>query len=357
MKILIITDAWIPQVNGVVRTLQATQCELEKSGHTVQVIGPDLSRWTAFAVPTYTEIVLELFPLRRLLRAIAAFAPDSLHIATEGPLGWAARRLCLLNGWAFTTAYHSRFPEFIGARVPRILSGLAQRLAYAVLRRFHAPSAAVMVPTSSMVADLDANGFTNLVLWSRGVDTGVFTLRGKFFEPYATLKRPILLYVGRISVEKNIESFLTLFTNGTKVVVGSGPDLERLRAACPEACFLGHLQGEQLAQAYAAADVFVFPSKSDTFGLVLLEACACGLRIAAYPVSGPKDIFAGEEASGFVALDADLQKAVDRALTLSESPLAPHQFAQNHSWEASTRQFFAILCPMHPKMHKNEARS
>jgi len=346
MRILIISDAWYPQVNGVVRTLRATQTELEKKGHTVCVLGPDLTRWATISVPTYAEISLELFSFRRLSKAIDLFKPDSLHIATEGPLGWTARWLCLLRGWTFTTAYHTRFPEYMSARAPTLLRRMAVRLSYAVLRHFHNRAACVMVPTHSMQRVLRAQGFRNVVLWSRGVDTDLFNLQGKYCAPYQTLTRPILLYVGRVSVEKNIEAFLSLQTNGTKVVVGEGPDKATLTAAYPDAVFLGKLEAARLSQAYAAADLFVFPSRSDTFGLVLLEACAAGLRIAAYAVAGPKDIFEGPEAASFVALDSDLQRAVERALALPESPQGPRHFAQQHSWAVATGQFFDNLYPL-----------
>lgn len=349
MKILIVSDAWLPQVNGVVRTLQATCRELEKMGHVVKVIGPDLTRMMTFALPTYTEIVLEFFPGPRLAKEITAFAPDSIHIATEGPLGWSARRLCLKRGWQYTTAYHTRFPQFFSARVPRFLCTLTEVIMYAVVRFFHRSSFAVMVPTVSVAQDLKAHGFHNIVVWSRGVDTALFTLGGKGFAPYQNLPRPILLYVGRVSVEKKLEDFLRLQTNGSKVIVGSGPDTEKLKAAFPDAHFLGRMEHETLAKAYAAADLFVFPSKSDTFGLVLLEACAAGLRIAAYPVAGPKDIFAEAAARDFVVLDESLQRAVDQALALPESPQAPRKFAERHSWAAATAQFCSHLSPLTPQ--------
>lgn len=346
MKILIVSDAWLPQVNGVVRTLQMTCAELEKRGHTVKVVGPDLYRWACFSLPTYSEITLEAFARRRLTREIDAFAPDSLHIATEGPLGWTTRKLCRARGWAFTTAYHTRFPQYLASRVPRFLSFLVARVAYAFLRAFHRPSSAVLVPTESIRQDLIAHGFTHVSLWTRGVDTDLFVPGDKDFPAYRGLARPVLLCVSRVSVEKNIQDFLALRTAGTKVVVGSGPDEERLKAAFPEAVFLGRLQGKALARAYAAADLFVFPSRSDTFGLVLLEACAAGLRIAAHPVAGPQDVLSGPGTASFVVLDDDLDKAVQGALALPESPEAPRAYALQHSWAAATDQFMRALCPL-----------
>lgn len=346
MKILIVSDAWLPQVNGVVRTLQATRHELEKAGHTVSIIGPDSTRWTSLALPTYREIVLEFFATARLRREIGAFAPDTLHIATEGPLGWAARRLCLENGWAFTSAYHTRFPQYFAARMPWGLRSAASCLCYALLRWFHRPSQAVMATTPTIANDLRDHGFGRIVLWSRGVDTDLFQLWGKSFPSYESLPRPILLYVGRVSVEKNLEDYLRLHVNGSKVVVGAGPDLEKLKARYPDAIFLGPMVGEELAKAYAAADLFVFPSKSDTFGLVLLEACGAGLRIAAYPVAGPKDLLGGSEAQAFAVLDTDLQRAVDKALQLPESPQLPRRFALAQSWERATADFCSYLAPL-----------
>ncbi len=357
MKILIVSDAWLPQVNGVVRTLQSTARELEKSGHIVKIVGPDLSRWSSFAMPTYAEIVLEFFAGRRLSSIVESFAPDTIHIATEGPLGWAARSMCLRHGWSFTTAYHTRFPQYVAVRAPSFLRPVVRHLLYVVLKVFHAPSHAVMATTPTIVSDLLAHGFSNVVLWSRGVDTDFFTLWGKGFPAYDTLKKPILLYVGRVATEKNLEDFLRLQTNGSKVIVGSGPDRDKLAALYPDAHFLGRMEGEALARAYAAADLFVFPSCSDTFGLVLLEACAAGLRIAAYPVPGPKDIFDQPDAKDFVVLDVDLQRAVNLALALPESPQAPRRFALSHSWARATADFCRYLCPLTLKMPKSEPES
>lgn len=344
VRILIVTDAWEPQTNGVVRTLQAIARELEKAGHETRIVGPDPSRPFCFALPSYREITLEFFAAARLRAALDSFAPDAVHLATEGPLGWAMRRLCLRRGRPFTTAYHTRFPEYCAARAPRFLKKRVERLAYAVLRRFHAAAQKTLVPTESLRAELAARGFKKLALWRRGVDAGLFRLYGKDFEAYKDLPRPILLYVGRVAVEKNIEAFLDLRANGRKIVVGEGPDLQKLAARYPGASFLGKLEGEVLARAYAAADLFVFPSKTDTFGLVLLEACASGLRVAAYPAPGPRDVLGGPEAEDFAALDEDLQKAVEKALALPDTALLPRAFAEGHSWAASAAEFYRNLC-------------
>lgn len=346
MKILIVSDAWLPQLNGVVRSLQATRQALREMGHSVLIIGPERRRWAAIPMPGYTEIVLEFFAKARLKQVVDVFTPDSIHIATEGPLGWAMRSLCLEKGWTFTTAYHTRFPQYIAARMPLLPAQWVERLIYAILRRFHRSSGSVMVATRSIREDLARHGFVNLAVWSRGVDANPFAGIDKDLPLFAGLARPILLYVGRVSVEKNIEAFLSLATTGTKVVIGDGPDMPKMARRFPLVRFMGRMEGEALALAYAAADLFVFPSKSDTFGLVLLEACAAGLRIAAYPAPGPRDIFEGEAARDFVALETDLQAAVDKALTLPDSPKAALNFAKNHAWKAATAQFLVNLCPI-----------
>ena len=346
MKILIVSDAWLPQINGVVRTIQASQRELEKAGHSVLVVGPDLSRNLTFSMPTYKEISIELFAGKRLESILDTFKPDTIHVATEGPLGWSMRRLCLRRGYAFTTAYHTRFPEYLALRFLPWLSPFVSWLAYQVLRHFHRPSSCVMVPTSSLATLLQKHGFRNVALWSRGVDTEVFVPSGKSFEPFCDLKRPILLYVGRVSAEKNLPAFLECRSEGTKVVIGSGPDLDRFIAAYPQTVFLGSLEKQTLAQAYSSADLFVFPSKSDTFGLVLLEACAAGLRIAAYPVLGPIDIFDQPDSDSFVCLNDDLGVAIEQALKLPDSKIQPRRFAENRSWAVATRQFEANLRPL-----------
>lgn len=335
MKILIVTDAWHPQVNGVVRTLTTTRQELERLGHAVEVIAPD--RFRTVPMPTYPEIRLALKPGARLVRMIDAMAPDAIHIATEGPLGLAARRYCLKRGVPFTTAYHTRFPEYVRDRFPVPL-----RLSYALVRRFHAPASAVMVATPSIEQDLIGRGFRNIKRWSRGVDTELFTPAAA--DPdrdFLDLPRPIFMSVGRVAVEKNIEAFLSLDLPGSKVVVGDGPQLDELKARFPGVRFVGARHGTDLARHYAAADVFVFPSRTDTFGLVLLEALASGLPVAAYPVPGPLDVVGGSDAA---VLDEDLGKAALAALDIPREACRRH--ALRFSWSASAEQFLNNLRPL-----------
>jgi len=330
VRILFITDAWHPQINGVVRTLSTTGQELEKLGHDVGFIGPDQFR--TMPLPGYSEIRVALNPGRRLERLIADFGPQAIHIATEGPLGWAARAFCRKERLAYTTSYHTRFPEYLAERAPIPLA-----LSYAMLRRFHRTSAAVMVATQSIASSLADRGFGNIRRWSRGVDTELFRPRAKDFiqDP-----RPISLYVGRVAVEKNIEAFLALDIPGTKYVVGGGPMFEMLRRRYPKVRFVGPHHGDELAKYYAASDVFVFPSKTDTFGLVILEALACGVPVAAYPVAGPIDVI-GKDGPG--ALDTNLGRAVTRALDVS--PDSCREFALAHSWQAAAHQFLSNVHP------------
>jgi len=330
LRILIVTDAWEPQVNGVVRTLKTTARELHSMGHQVRFLTP--LEFRTLPCPTYPEIRLSLFPQARVNQTIREFDPDMLHIATEGPLGMAARRHALRNDFPFTTAYHTRFPEYVHARLR-----LPLKWSYAWLRRFHGASRAVMAPTQVVVDDLVANGFERVRLWSRGVDQDVFRP-----QPSQRLdsEPPIFLYVGRVAVEKNVEAFLELDLPGSKWVVGTGPALDRTRERFPKANYLGLLDREELAKVYAAADVFVFPSKTDTFGLVLLEAMACGVPVAAYPVTGPRDVI-GDSKAG--VLHEDLRSACLAALQLSrEDALAR---ARLFSWRAATEQFFGNLHP------------
>jgi len=341
VKILIVSDAWRPQINGVVRTLEMTADELARMDCQTLIVSPDVRRRATISVPFYREIKLEFFARRRLSRVFREFGPEYVHIATEGPLGWAARRICLQHNLGFTTAYHTRFPEYLAQRAPKLLAGIVRRATYAALRRFHAPSQAVMVATASIERELLARSFSRIHRWSRGVDLSLFRPHGKDLADFATLPRPLLLYVGRLAIEKNLRAFLSLDTPGSKVVVGDGPDLEALKHDYPDAHFLGAKQGIDLARCYAAADLFVFPSITDTFGLVLLEACASGLRIAALPAPGPLDIFGSD--SDFAALDADLGRAVARALALTDDGEAPRAFARRFTWSACTEQFRAIL--------------
>jgi 1,2-diacylglycerol 3-alpha-glucosyltransferase/glucuronosyltransferase len=324
MKILLVTDAWPPQVNGVVRTLQETIRSLEAWGHRVEVIAADGFR--CIPCPTYPEIPLAVLPGKAVARRIALAVADAVHIVTEGPLGAAARRYCLRHGLPFTTAYHTAFPEYVAERLPG-----TRDIAYAYLRRFHAPSQAVMVPTETMRERLARRRFAHLAFWSRGVDPHLFCPRAKGFlgDP-----RPIYLYAGRVAPEKNIDAFLKLRLPGTKYVVGAGPSLRRLKATYPEARYTGYVDDATLAAFYAAADVFVFPSRSETFGLVLLEALASGLPVAAFPVTGPLDVI-GDTGAG--CLSENLTEAVEKALAIPPDLCRAH--ALTFSWRDASRQF------------------
>jgi len=303
-------------------------------GNTVEVIGPDRFRTTA--LPTYPDIRLALLPGRKLSRLIEAFAPDALHIATEGPLGFAARHWARRRGCAFTTAFHTRFPEYLQAR-----TGLPTGPAYRALRWFHGAGQGIMVATESLRRELAARGFSDIRPWTRGVDLDLFTPADA--DPFADLPRPVLLYVGRVAVEKNITAFLDLDMPGSKVVVGDGPQLASLRRKYPGVTFTGPRTGAALTACYAGADCFVFPSLTDTFGLVLLEALACGTPVAAFPVTGPLDVLA--DAEGEVgAIDADLRAAIERALKADRAACRAH--AERFSWRACSEMFLATLVPL-----------
>ena len=330
MRITIVTDAWKPQVNGVVRTLGRTSDELRSRGHAVDIVSP--LDFKSLPCPTYPEIRLSL-NVWHIDRRLADLAPDAVHIATEGPLGWAARRWCLRRGYAFTTAYHTRFPEYVGLRFAVPLGA-----SYALLRRFHDAAARVMVATPSIERDLRERGFKNLARWSRGVDTDIFRPGER---DWLDLPRPIFLHVGRVAVEKNIKAFLDLDLPGSKLVIGDGPQLEELRREYPGVGFTGLLDDAELARHYAAADVFVFPSKTDTFGLVLLEALASGVPVAAYPAPGPIDVL-GDAPVG--AIDEDLRSAALRALDAKSGECRAH--ALRYSWAAATDQFLSTLAPI-----------
>jgi len=338
LKILIVTDAWAPQVNGVVRTLEITAKDLAALGHTVRTVTP-LGRRT-FPMPTYPEIRLALFQKRALTREIEEFAPDAVHIATEGSLGMAARAVCRKHGIAFTTAFHTRFAEYVHARFKFV----PVKLVWRWLRRFHAPATAVMIATNTLKHELAGHGFKHLRIWSRGVDTEKFRPIPDAQHPWGG---PTWIYVGRVAVEKNIEAFLALDLPGTKLVVGDGPARASLTKKYPDVKFAGALTGEALVRAYAASDVFVFPSRTDTFGLVVLEALACGLPVAAYPVEGPRDVVGPEAPGGdqVAVLDEDLQKACLGALEIGCNPraLTPRAFAEARSWRACTLQFLRNL--------------
>ena len=333
MRIAIITDAWQPQVNGVVRTLGTVIANLRHRGHEVEVIAPDQFR--SFPCPTYPEIRLALAGPRKVGGRIADFAPDAVHIATEGPLGWAARRWCLRHGQRFTTAYHTQFPQYLARR-----TGLPEGLFWPAIRAFHRPSAGIMVATVSIADQLRAQGLHQIRPWSRGVDTALFMPVRLPPDLFFTLPRPIQLYVGRVAVEKNVEAFLATRHPGSKVVVGDGPALAAMKARFPDAHFLGRKSGEDLAACYAGADVFVFPSRTDTFGLVMIEALACGTPVAAFPVPGPLDVLDAQ--SG--VMDDCLDTAIAGALALDRD----HCLARGHafSWDASTDQFLASLAPV-----------
>jgi glycosyltransferase involved in cell wall biosynthesis len=336
-RILIVSDAWQPQVNGVVRTLATVAGELRAMGHDVEVVGPD--RFRTLPCPTYPDIRLSVLPRRRLVRIIEAYAPDALHIATEGPLGMAARRWALRHGFAFTTAFHTRFPEYVQARI-----GLRPGLTYRWLRRFHGAGQGVMVATSSLQNELAGRGFARLRRWSRGVDLDLFRPGWRAEQPdFTELPRPVFVTVGRVAVEKNLPAFLALDLPGSKVVVGDGPQLAMLRRTYPRVHFTGARFGAALARAYASADVMVFPSRTDTFGLVVLEALACGTPVAAFPVCGPRDILEG--AAGDVgACDEDLRAAALAALGGDRQ--ACRAYAETFSWRACAEGFLEALVPL-----------
>lgn len=343
MRIALVTDAWQPQVNGVVRTLASVTGQLRDLGHEVELIAPD--RFRSFACPTYPEIRLALAGPRTVGGLLGQFAPDAIHIATEGPLGWAARHWCLKRGLPFTTAYHTQFPDYVARR-----TGLPAALFWPLIRRFHRPAAAIMVATETIRQQLREQGLEQLRHWSRGVDTAMFHPDYAPPDAFLGLARPIQLYVGRVAVEKNIAAFLANGHPGSKVVVGDGPALDALRARFPAAHFLGSRSGHALAACYAAADVFVFPSRTDTFGLVMIEALACGTPVAAYPVAGPLDVLSDK--SG--VMDIQLEQAIAAALHLRRDDCLAHGRA--FSWEASAQQFLAALQPAEGALAPSAAR-
>lgn len=328
MKILVVTDAWHPQVNGVVRTLGQVGKEAAKFGVTVEFLGP--SEFRTVPMPSYPEIRLALASAGAMERRLEAIKPDAIHVATEGPLGHAMRRVCIRRRQPFTTSFHTRFPDYIAERVT-LAPKWSGDLTWAWLRRFHSQSAAVLAATPTLVGELEGRGFRNVKLWQRGVD-------GQVFHPGRShvldLPGPIFLTVGRVAVEKNLEEFLKLDLPGTKVIVGDGPDRARLAKTYPEAVFLGAKHGDELADIYASADVFVFPSLTDTFGLVLLEALASGVPVAAFPADAPRDVI-GSAPVG--CLDADLKRACLGALDLDKA--ACRSFAEGLTWEATARTF------------------
>lgn len=333
MRIAIVTDAWMPQVNGVVRTLCALREELVRMGHHVKIISPD--QFGSLPCPTYPEIRLAFALPRTLGRMIAEFAPDAVHLATEGPLCLSARRWCLRNNLPFSTAYHTQFPDYVAKR-----SGLPASWFWRYIRWFHGPAQAVLVSTQSVRQQLRIHGVNQVRPWGRGVDVSNFTPDTPPPALFANLPRPIQLYVGRIAIEKNIEAFLSSNHPGTKVVVGDGPVRAAMEQTFPDAHFLGPLSGRELAGAYAGADVFVFPSRTDTFGLVMIEAMACGTPVAAYPVTGPLDVVTAETG----ALAETLDDAIAMALTRDRRVCAAR--GASYTWAQSAREFLAGLYPV-----------
>jgi len=331
MKVLVATDAWHPQVNGVVRTYERLALEVVPLGFEVAFLVP--SQFRTVPLPTYPEIRLALARPSAVARIIERERPDFFHIATEGPIGFMMRSYCRKHGLPFTTSYHTRFPDYVRARLP-----VPESWCYALQRRFHNIAAGTFVATHSLEKELGARGFNRLMLWSRGVDTNLF--RPQRVREFGD--DPVFLYVGRIAVEKNIEAFLDLDLPGKKVLVGSGPQSTELARKYPDALFAGARQGEDLARAYASADVFVFPSLTDTFGLVLLEALASGVPVAAFPVSGPLDVITDSSAG---VLSNDLKAAALAALELDRD--AARSFALGFSWEISARQFLENMLAAH----------
>ncbi len=333
MRICIVSDAWLPQVNGVVRTLMANASELTRRGHEVEVIGPD--RFRSLPCPTYPEIRLALTGRHKVGAMIEEFAPDALHISTEGPLGYAARAWAKQAGFPFTTAFHTHFPDYVAKR-----TRLPADLFWPIIKRFHAASSTVFAATPSLGADLAERGIGPIHRWSRGVDLARFSPEGPDLLDFSEYPGPIMLNVGRVAIEKNMEAFLSLDLPGTKVVVGDGPDRAELERRYPDAIFLGLLQGELLAAAYRAADVFVFPSRTDTFGLVMIEALACGTPVAAFDVAGPRDVLSPRAG----AMSPDLREAVCTALSLNPADCVAH--AARFTWEKATDQFERGLLPV-----------
>jgi glycosyltransferase involved in cell wall biosynthesis len=341
MRILIATDAWHPQVNGVVRTLTSLARSASALGAEVDFLTPD--GFPSLAVPTYPGLRVALPKRREIARRIEAASPDAIHIATEGPIGWAVRAYCRRRKLAFTTSYTTRFPEYIAVR-----SIIPASVSYAVLRHFHAAAAITMIATASLRQELSARGFRKLGTWTRGVDTDLFTPDD---PAELDLPRPIFMTVGRVAVEKNLEAFLALDLPGSKVVIGDGPQRAVLERRYPKARFLGEKTGKDLTSHLAAADVFVFPSLTDTFGVVQLEALACGTPVAAFPVTGPLDVIADHPVG---ALDTDLRSACIRALGISRELC--RSFALERSWENSARQFIGNLSALQPSRSLRPAR-
>lgn len=324
MRVQIISDAWHPQVNGVVRTVEYIVEESKKLGHEVDLITSEGLK--TYPLPKYAEIKLAPFAGKYVAERIKSFNPECLHISTEGPLGIAARKYCIKNNIEFTTCYHTNYPEYF-----KTMFYFPESITYAMMRWFHKPAKHVLATTERMATDLRKHGFANVVVWGRGVDTAQFKPEGK---KAVQLDGPVFCYIGRVSVEKNIKDFLDLDLPGTKMIVGDGPQLAELKALYKDVYFAGSQQGEDLAAHYRSADCFVFASKTDTFGLVLLEALACGVPVAAYPVRGPIDVLPNCEAA---VLDDDLRKAALAAVGLNKEKA--REFAEKHSWAACVANF------------------
>ena len=341
--ILIISDAWHPQINGVVRTYEHVIEELEKTGHRVTVIGPRDFKYTV-SMLGYSEIKLALFPYRRLKRLIKRHAPDGIHIATEGPLGWAARRYCIKHNIPYTSAYHTHFPDYMAERAGKYWKALkrpAKNFGIWYTRKFHSTSSAMLIATSSLAEDLEKWEFkTPRYNFSRGVDYDIFRPDGHVNEIKKQLRSPVAIYVGRIAIEKNLKAFLDMPWLGDKLIVGSGPDHARLKTRYADARFVGAHKGEGLAAYYRCGDVFVFPSKTDTFGMVLIEAMACGLPLAGYNVTGPKDIIT-EDFLG--AVDDDLSAAAQRALNLGTADQRIQYAKTHYSWQSAAQEFMDAM--------------
>ena len=333
MKILIATDAYYPQVNGVVRTLHETGEILKSQGHTIEYLTPQL--FLTFPMPKYNEIRLSVNVWPRVGSLIKQLNPDAIHIATEGPIGTMARRYCIKNNLKFTTSFHTRFDKYLKLYLPIIPSKWAEKF----LANFHNKAERILVTTETMRKELIDIGIDNkkMVTWTRGGNHGAFKNPNKIDLPH---KRPIWIYVGRVAVEKNIRAFLELELEGTKIIIGKGPDLKKLKKEFPNDHFLGEKTNGELASHFASSDVFVFPSKTDTFGIVVLESLNCGTPVAAYPVPGPLDILGGTEID---TLDEDLKTSALKALKISREDCL--KFAKKYSWEETARIFFDNISP------------
>ena len=329
MKIAIVTDAWFPHVSGVATTIKATKDELELMGHTVLVIGPSDFKFRV-PLPSYPEIELALFADNALAKMLDAFNPDAIHISVEGPLGMAARGHCKKRKHSFTTAYHTMFPEYIHVR-----TGIPTSFFYAFAKWFHGGAIRTMVATQLLKESLEKRGFKNLAFWTRGVDSSIFNTKDPLPLPG---ERPIFMYMGRVAVEKNLEAFLSLDLPGTKYIVGDGPARVKLEAKYPKTIFTGYKFGRELARHVAASDVFVFPSLTDTLGLVMLEANACGLPVAALPSHATETVIK-EGVNGIVS--TDLKDACMRALKLSREKVS--EYALEFGWRKPTELFLNNL--------------